>query len=100
MWTTILPAVIGLVFTVPALAQSCPPVRDQSARFDALVAQIQAAPDERAARVLSGQLWQIWTLAPDAKAQDLLDRGMAQFRVSDLDRAIATFDALIAYCPE
>ncbi|MGR3344364.1 MAG: tetratricopeptide repeat protein [Paracoccaceae bacterium] len=99
MRTMTLAALIGLVFTAPVLAQTCPPVRDQSARFDALVAQIQSAPDERAARVLSIQLWEIWMFAPDDKAQGLLDHGMERFRVHDFDPAIAAFDELIEYCP-
>ncbi len=95
-----LATLIGLVFSATALAQTCPPVRDQSARFEALVAQIQRAPDETAARVLSIQFWEIWMFAPDDKAQVLLDQGMERFRVYDFDRAIAAFDTLIEYCPQ
>ena len=94
-----LAAVTGLVFAGAGAAQTCPPVRDQSARFEALVAQIQRAPDEAAAHDPSGQLWEIWMVAPDDKAQALLDQGMARFRAFDFDRAIAAFDALINYCP-
>jgi tetratricopeptide (TPR) repeat protein len=99
MRLTLLAVAAGLVFAGAAVAQTCPPVRDHSARFDALVAQIQRAPDEAAARVLSGQLWEVWMFAPDDRAQSLLDQGMARFRVFDFDKAVAAFDSLVAYCP-
>ena len=60
----------------PAFAD-CPPPPDISAAADALLAQAQAAPNEGAARPISGQLWELWARAPDEQAQALLDRGMS-----------------------
>ncbi|KKL65864.1 hypothetical protein LCGC14_2150700, partial [marine sediment metagenome] len=41
----------------------------------------------------------IWADAPDARAQELLDEGLARRGAFDLDGARVAFDALIAYCP-
>ncbi|WP_339933033.1 tetratricopeptide repeat protein [Yoonia sp. 208BN28-4] len=51
-------------------------------------------------RQLSAQLWEIWTDAPDAKAQALLDEGMRKREGFDLAGASETLDELIAYCPD
>jgi len=97
---------IALTFTFllasngAALAQSCPPVADSSVLFQELVAKAQAAPDETTARALSQDFWDIWFFAPDARAQELLDEGLARFQAYDFDRAVTAYDALIAYCPD
>ena len=77
----------------------CPPPPDIAAKADAVIAQLQSAPNERFASSLSNDLWQLWTQAPDAKAQTLLDRGMARRQSYDFNGAIDDFDALIEYCP-
>ena len=95
--------IAGLLFAIvaaPAWAQSCPPVDPQSARFEQLLAQVQQAPSEAASRQFSGDMWRIWLTAPDARAQDMLDFGLARFRAFDFARAQASFDALIEYCPD
>lgn len=61
--------------------------------------QLKTAPDENAARALSDQLWQQWLMAPDPKAQDLLDRGMARREGFDLAGAEEILDELVSYCP-
>jgi len=65
-----------------------------------LLAQVQAALSEGASREFAGQMWQIWMQAPDARAQGLLDGGLARFREFDFVRARGAFDALIEYCPD
>jgi tetratricopeptide (TPR) repeat protein len=84
----------------PALAQDCAPVPDISADLDALIDEARAAPTERFARPIVARMWELWTLAPDARAQDLLDSGVARLRVADYPAAVAAFDALVAYCPD
>jgi tetratricopeptide (TPR) repeat protein len=84
----------------PALAQDCAPVPDISADLDVLIDEVRAAPTERFARPIAARMWDLWTLAPDARAQDLLDSGMARIRVADYPAAVAAFDELVAYCPD
>ncbi|MEL7212969.1 MAG: tetratricopeptide repeat protein [Pseudomonadota bacterium] len=90
---------IPLLMAGPAWAE-CPPVADTSAERAALLAQLKVAPDPGAAQVLNAQLWTIWLMAPDDKAQTLLDSATERMRLGDLDRAIAQLDELVDYCPE
>lgn len=89
-----------LTLAAPALAENCAPVRDRSTDIAAIHERLQAAPSEAAARPLTIALWQVWTEAPDAAAQELLDRGMAQRQSYDFAGAVETFTALIALCPD
>ena len=94
---------LALVLTICpglAVAEACPAIPDRSAESEAVLREIQAAPDEMSARLLTNDLWAIWADAPDAKAQEMLDRGMARRAAYDFDAAIAAFDALVAYCPD
>ncbi len=83
----------------PAFA-ACPANPDIAADIDALIAEVQSAGTEGAARGASSRMWEFWTLAPDGRAQDLLDEGMERRGAFDLDGATAAFDALVTYCPE
>ncbi|MGB3555542.1 MAG: hypothetical protein WBA25_12980 [Jannaschia sp.] len=78
----------------------CPAAPDISATMDDLIAGVQAAGNERDARVFSGQMWEQWVRAPDGRAQELLDEGMERRAVFDLPGAIRAFDALVDYCPD
>jgi len=78
----------------------CPAWPAQSERQTAIIASLQAAPNEAAARPLSNLLWEIWAEAPDAEAQGMLDTGMAALRIGDFQNAISSFDALVTYCPD
>lgn len=90
---------IPLLFAGPAWAD-CPPVADTGAERAALLSQLKVAPDPGIAQGLNAQLWEIWLMAPDDKAQGLLDRGVERMRLGDLDRAIETLTELINYCPD
>ena len=98
------PAILALVvaggLAAPAHAQDCAPVPDIAADLDTLIDEVRAAPSERFARPIVARMWELWTLAPDARAQDLLDSGMARLRVADYPAAVAAFDELVAYCPD
>ncbi len=78
----------------------CPVAPDHISGVDALITQAQTASSEREARGISGRMWQLWTDAPDARSQTLLDRGMSLRESWDLTGALAEFDALVAYCPD
>ncbi|MGO4915827.1 tetratricopeptide repeat protein [Pseudogemmobacter sp. W21_MBD1_M6] len=92
--------IVFLLFLAsPAFAQTCPVVTDQDPRKSELMSAVKDAPNEMEARALTNQLWEIWSKAPDAVAQEMLDRGMKHRAAYDFDAAIVAFDALIAYCP-
>jgi tetratricopeptide (TPR) repeat protein len=92
-----------LALVLPAAAaaaeDACAPLPDDGMRRDALHADLARAPNEAIARSVNARLWALWTTAPDAHAQELLDSGISRMRMGDLDAAISAFGALIAYCP-
>ncbi|MEM7490305.1 MAG: tetratricopeptide repeat protein [Pseudomonadota bacterium] len=92
-------AAILALTPLPALAD-CPAAPEIGPAMDALLAEIRTVPNAQAARAVSGRMWEEWTRAPDARAQDLLDEGMARLDAFDLRGARVAFDALIGYCPD
>ncbi|SDW67980.1 hypothetical protein SAMN05444358_1011485 [Ruegeria halocynthiae] len=93
-------AITLLAVSVAQAAADCPAALDHVSGIDALISQVQSASSEREARGISGQMWQLWTDAPDARSQTLLDRGMSMRESWNLAGALAELDALVAYCPE
>ena len=91
-------------FSPAAVAQDaqgdCPPPPDHGAALQALLEKVRAAPDEATARRLSNRMWELWADAPDAAAQEILDKGMRKRAAYDFLGAIAAFDRLVAYCPD
>ncbi|MFZ5961995.1 tetratricopeptide repeat protein [Thalassococcus sp. BH17M4-6] len=88
------------VIATAAAGQGCPPVPDHSDALSQLLAEVQAAPNDRAGQEVSNRMWELWTDAPDEPAQELLDTGMRARGSYDYLRAIEAFDRLIAYCPD
>lgn len=84
----------------PALAELCPAAPDHSERIDEIIIGLGAAPTELDARVLSDEVWTLWTDAPDARAQELLDEGMRKREGYDFLGARDTLDGLVEYCPD
>ena len=82
-----------------AQAEGCPAAPDHSDGVAGIISQIQQAENERAAQILSSQLWEFWADAPDDSAQAVLDRGMTRRSQWDLLGAIEDFDKLVEYCP-
>ncbi len=81
-------------------AEVCPAAPDHSAAIADTLAKVQAAQNQADARQLSDSLWLLWTDAPDAKAQEMLDKGMRAREVADFATAATALDALVAYCPD
>ncbi|MEO1292809.1 MAG: hypothetical protein AAFV62_08270, partial [Pseudomonadota bacterium] len=50
-------------------------------------------------RAIEDMIWRFWMRAPGADAQALLDSAIGRLRVSDLDRAEAELNRLIALAP-
>ena len=97
------PALLALLLMLApaaAFAQVCPALPDRSAEKARLMEAVRTAPDYRSAREAGNALWAFWATAPDARAQEMLDRGMSRRSSYDLEGAQAEFDALIAYCPD
>lgn len=90
---------LGLLAS-PLAAQTCPEAPDHSVELSALFAEARTAPDESAGRAVSDAMWELWLDAPDAPAQELLDAGMRQRGSYDFVGALASFDALVTYCPD
>lgn len=83
-----------------AAAAACPPAPDIESEMDDLIASAQTATNESEGQAISQEMWKLWADAPDATAQEILDRGMGKRRVFDLLGAIEDFDALVDYCPD
>ncbi len=88
------------MISAPAFAQICPPVTDHSARIAEIVVELGKARGEGDARVLTQELWDIWTDAPDEIAQAMLDEGMSRRASYDFLGAREAFDRLVEYCPD
>ena len=84
----------------PVMAETCPPVTDHSARLSEIVTELNAARGAAQAQELTQELWSLWTDAPDARAQAMLDEGMRQRSEFDFLGARDTLDGLIEYCPD
>ena len=89
-----------LLLTTAAQAQdTCPPVPDHTAERAAIMLTISRARNQTEAQFMADRLWQIWTHAPDARAQALLDEGMDRRMAADYTGSRAVLDELVAYCP-
>jgi len=66
----------------------------------ALLDELKSSPDQSSAIHLANQIWALWTTAPDDKAQELLDRGMALRAAYDYAGSEQVLDMLVAYCPD
>lgn len=84
----------------PSLALAdCPPAPDHTEAEGGLIAQLRAAPDPAGAAPMMAALWELWTDAPDAEAQALLDRGMELRGQYAFLEARDVLDRLVEYCP-
>ena len=67
---------------------------------DPLFDRLRATRSELEAMPVANALWRDFTRAPDAHAQDLLDKGMRRIRQGAADSAEPILDELVAYCPD
>ena len=61
--------------------------------------KLKSAKLQSEAQAVVGKLWELWTKAPDDKAQQLLNSGMSRMRQGDLRKAETELTKLINYCP-
>ena len=90
---------LALAAPLPVLADGCPRAPDHAAALDALMADLQRAGGEMAARPIADAMWELWLDAPDEPSQAMLDQGMRYRASFDFLNALDRFDALVAYCP-
>lgn len=91
---------LPFIFVAGVAVAECPAPPDIEDAQNALLAEARQMKSERAARALSGKLWELWAKAPDEPSQALLDRGMAARAGFNFVEAIDAFDRLVAYCPD
>ena len=84
----------------PGWSAECPEPPDHRAALSDLFAAAQDAAGEAEARHLNTRMWELWTDAPDAVAQEWLNEGMLRRESHDFAGALKAFDALVAYCPD
>ncbi|WP_037292989.1 tetratricopeptide repeat protein [Roseobacter sp. CCS2] len=87
------------VVAAPVFAETCPPVKDNSQRIAEIVVELSQARGAGDARVLTQELWEMWTDAPDEIAQAMLDEGMSRRASYDFLGARHVLDRLVEYCP-
>lgn len=91
-------SIVFVFLAIPAFAE-CPAPVDASAELERLFEEARAAPNDQAGSAVSNQMWQVWLRAPDAAAQEVLDRGMSKRDVFDFAGALTDFTRLAEYCP-
>ncbi|MFK7938830.1 MAG: hypothetical protein AB8B82_05590 [Roseovarius sp.] len=93
-------ALLSITFATPALAQECPAAPDHKEALSLLITATQEAETELDARIISQDMWALWTKAPDTRAQELLDEGMSRREGVDYDGALTALEELVRYCPD
>ncbi|MGR3321454.1 MAG: tetratricopeptide repeat protein [Pseudooceanicola sp.] len=91
---------LALAMLAGPLSAECPPPPDHADRVAELLAEVRSAETADAAQRITNEIWALWADAPDAAAQEVLDRGMRRRAGFDLLGAIADFDRLVDYCPD
>lgn len=91
--------IVFALASFPAFAD-CPDAPDIKAELDALIAAANAAKNDMQGQAVSREMWQLWLQAPDAAAQEVLDKGMRARSSYDYITALDAFDRLVSYCPD
>jgi tetratricopeptide (TPR) repeat protein len=89
-----------LLLSPAAAVATCPDNPPRTEAHETLMQGVAQAENEMEARLLTNQLWEIWSTAPDETAQEILQRGMERRAGYDFAGAIKDFDTLIEYCPD
>ncbi|MGX9856320.1 tetratricopeptide repeat protein [Limimaricola variabilis] len=93
-------AMVLCLATAPAAARDCPPPPDHGEERAQLTERLARAPDPGTAQRLMDRLWELWRDAPDAAAQDLLDRSISHRLGGQDEAALQLLDQLVAECPD
>jgi tetratricopeptide (TPR) repeat protein len=97
----VMAAVLGVAVAGPGVAQvACPAAPDHEGAKTELLQDLRIARDATDAELITGDLWRLWTDAPDARAQGMLDEGMRLIRALDYPASEAVLGDLVGYCPD
>ena len=97
MRTLLATAVLALAATT---AQAVCPAQDLSAQKDPLYERLKASASELEGIPIAQEIWSLYSTAPDAKAQDLLDRGVRYLQRGQFDTSETVLTELVDYCPD
>ena len=96
--------ILGLLLAVPSqsFAESCvlPDAETVAAQRDPLFRKLLDAPNEQQGNIQARIIWDLWHIAPDPKAQNLLDLGKRRLRIADYVGSQEALSELIEYCPD
>lgn len=83
----------------PAMA-ACPPASEgREARLGLLIGALRTSDGPGQAQEITDQIWALWFVAPDERAQSLLDDASRRMRMGDYVLAELILNDLTAYCP-
>jgi Flp pilus assembly protein TadD len=91
--------VLLLLSTASSVAAVCPNNVLIEPGLDQNYEKLKSVKLQSEAQTIVSNLWELWTKAPDDKAQQLLNSGMSRMREGDLRNAEAELTKLINYCP-
>lgn len=97
---TLSTALLALHLLAAPAQSACPDPPDHGAAESDLLDRLATARSAPEGQNISNKLWQLYLDAPDAKAQVLLDEGMALRRNGNLSESITLLDDLVDYCPD
>lgn len=89
-----------VLFAAGPACADCPASPDISGDLNTLIAEARSAESDAEGSLISDKMWQLWLTAPDQAAQEMLDLGMRQRQSYDFLGALASYSALVEYCPE
>jgi len=81
-------------------ASACGEFPDRTDERALLLKNLKEADTVSKGQQSIGDIWGFWQTAPDAAAQELLDRGLSSLRASDFIAAEDAFGRLVGYCPD
>ena len=95
----IVAAVCGAIGFAETLEAGCPENIAIEADLDRAYVRLKFSKFASDAEVITGQLWALWTQAPDHQSQMLLSSGLLNIKRGNLKLAEQVLSELIAYCP-
>lgn len=83
----------------PAAARPAAPAGDRQVALDALLKQLKAATDEKAASVIEEAVWQLWLRSGSDTVDLLMSRVIAAMKADDYSLALDLLNHVVALRP-
>ena len=93
-------ASIAILCLAATAADAACPAQDLSAQKDPLYERLKASTSELQGIPIAQEIWSLYSTAPDARAQDLLDRGVRYLQRGQYNTSETLLTELIDYCPD